>query len=140
MMKSIREGRFQVARFGWVAEFNHPHTWLSAFTSNHPGNPTGCADPAFDALLAQAASTADPGESIRLYRKAEAMALEDMCRMPIYFRARSTMTKPWLKGYFGSPRDTHLVKWMWIDPDWQKHPESSPAMPPLPFPEPGRLP
>jgi oligopeptide transport system substrate-binding protein len=140
MLKSIRDGQYQVARLGWVAEYNHPHTWLSSFVSGDPKNPTGCGDPAFDALLAQAASTADPAESIRLYRKAEAMALEAMCRMPIYFRSRSTMTKPWVKGFFGTPRDTHLVKWMWIDPDWKAHPESSPAMPPLPFPEPGRLP
>jgi oligopeptide transport system substrate-binding protein len=140
MLKSIRDGQYQVARLGWVAEYNHPHSWLGAFVSGNPQNPTGCADPAFDALLARAASAPDPSESIRLYREAEAMALSAMCRMPIYFRARSTMVKPWVKGFFGSPRDAHLVKWMWIDPEWKSNPESSPAMPPLPFPEPGRLP
>jgi oligopeptide transport system substrate-binding protein len=139
MLKSIRDGQYQVARLGWVADYNHPHTWLSSFMSDDPQNSTGCKDPAFDALVAEAARTPDRRESIRLYRKAEAMALGLMCRMPIYFRARSTFVKPWVKGAFGNPRDLQAAKWLWIDPSWQDGRENAPAMQPLELPEPLRV-
>jgi hypothetical protein len=49
------------------------------------------------------------------------------------------MVKPWVKGLFGHGRDAHLVRWLWIDPDWQSHPENTPAYVSPDFAPPGRL-
>src|SRR5204863_2475555 len=71
MLKNVRDGNFQVVRFGWVADYNHAHTFLDTFLSFSPNNRTGWKDTDFDALLKKAAATAEPKESIRLYRLAE---------------------------------------------------------------------
>lgn len=139
MLKNVRDGNFQVVRFGWVADYNHPQTWLDTFLSYSPNNRTGWADPAYDALLAQAAREPDPKESIRLYRKAEKLAVDGMAKLPMYFYTRSTLVKPWVKGFYGHGRDMHLLRWLWIDPDWRTHGADDPAYVSPDFPTPGRL-
>jgi oligopeptide transport system substrate-binding protein len=139
MLKSIHEGQFQIARLGWFADYDHPHDWLSSFVSDSPQNPTGWGSAAFDALVRRAAATADQGESMKLYRQAEALALGEMPRVPLYFREKSTVVKPWVKGFYGSARDRHLVRWLWIDPAWESNPGNAPAAEPREFPPPGRL-
>jgi len=131
MLKSIHDGQFQIARLGWFADFNHPHDFLKSFTSEDPQNPTGWSSRTFDALLDRAAANGDRASSIRLYRQAEALALAEMPRMPLYFRARATVVKPWIKGFYGAPEDRHLVRWLWIDPDWERSPGNEPASTPL---------
>jgi oligopeptide transport system substrate-binding protein len=139
MLKTIRDGHFQIARLGWIAEYNHPHTWLSSFLSNTPQNPTGFRDPELDALVEAAARAGDPAEGIRRYREAERRALDVMVRIPLYFRSRDTLVKPWVKGFYTTPRDIHLARWLWIDPAWRDDPSNDLAAAPLELPPPGRI-
>ena len=137
MIKNLRDGNFQLARFGWTGDYNHPHTWMDTFLSYSANNFTNHENPAFDALVAKAASEANPQESIRLYREAEALIAADMCRLPLYFYTKSTLVKPHLKGYWGNAQNRHFVRWMWIDEDWRNNPENTPAFPPEALPTAG---
>jgi oligopeptide transport system substrate-binding protein len=139
MLKNLRDGNFHVARSGWIGDYNHPNTWLETFASYSPQNRTKWLDPEYDLLLKKAAAVSDRTESIRLYRRAERRALDGMSKLPIYFNTKSTLVKPWVKGYRGNPRNTHLVKWFWIDPDWRTNASNEPALTSPEFPEPGRL-
>jgi oligopeptide transport system substrate-binding protein len=130
MIKNLRDGHFQVARFGWVADYNHPHTYLDTYLSYSQNNWTNWSDPKFDHLVEQGAATADPVESMRVYRQAERLAMDAMSRMPLYFYTKSTLIKPYVKGYFPNPSNRHKVQWMWIDPNWQAGGENVPAYPP----------
>lgn len=121
LLKNYRDGNFNIVRGGWQAEFNHPQTFLNTFISSSPENQTGWADPAFDAALKEAAATADPKESMKAYRKAEALAMAGMSRIPFYFYTRSTLIKPWVKGFLPIPRGQHLIQYLWIDPDGVHH-------------------
>jgi oligopeptide transport system substrate-binding protein len=139
MLKSVRDGQFQVARGGMGANYNHPQTFLDMFLSYSPQNATGWADKDFDALIKAALAAPDRKESIKLYRKAEERAVAGMSRLPLYFYTKSTLIKPWVKGYYGTVRMVHLVKWLWIDEGWRERPENRPAFRPPELPEPGRL-
>ena len=139
MLNRYREGQFQIIRLGWTADYDHPQTFLEQFLSGNPQNQSGWGDPRFDEALKQAAATAEPVESIRLYRKAEAIALEAMPRLPLYFDSRSTLVKPWVKGFWGSTLNPHLVQYLWIDPDWQWSGPNEPAYLPMELPQPGRI-
>ena len=121
LLKNYRDGNFNIVRGGWQGEFNHPQTFLNTFLSTSPENQTGWADPAFDAALKDAATTADPKESMKAYRKAEALAMAGMSRIPFYFYTRSTLIKPWVKGFVPIPRGQHLIQYLWIDPDGVHH-------------------
>ncbi|CAN93606.1 MULTISPECIES: ABC transporter substrate-binding protein [Sorangium] len=139
MLKNVRDGHYQVVRFGWIGEYNHPATWLGTLLSYSPQNRTGWADQEFDDLMRAAAATADPKESIRAFRKAEKRALDRMPKLPLYFYTKSTLVKPWVKGFKGNSRGVQLVKWLWNDPSWRDNPSNETAFPELEFPAPGRL-
>src|SRR5690606_20934750 len=83
-LKNLRDGNFQIARFGWIGDYNHPHSWLETFTSHSHNNWTGHSDPSFDALLAEAARTSDRAASMALYRDAEAKMVASVPRIPLY--------------------------------------------------------
>jgi len=137
MLKNLRDGRFQVARFGWVADYNHPHTWHDVFLSYSNNNWTRWGDPKYDALVELAAATAEQRKSIDLYRDAEEMLVAAMPRMPLYFYTKSTLIKPYVKGYYPNGANKHRIRWMWIDPGWKTNSDNVPAYPPRAFPEPG---
>jgi oligopeptide transport system substrate-binding protein len=139
LLSHYREGQFQIVRIGWTADYDHPQTFLEQFLSENPQNLTGWGDPRFDEALKQAAATAETAESIRLYRKAEASVLEAMPRIPLYFDTRSTLVKPWVKGFWGSSLNPHLVQYLWIDPNWQRGADNEPAYLPAELAPPGRI-
>ena len=59
--------------------------------------------------------------------------------MPLYFYTKSTLVKPWVKGYRGNGRNLTLMKWLRIDPSWQDDPSNEPTFPSLQLPKPGRI-
>ena len=139
MLTRYRDGQFQVIRLGWTADYDHPQTFLEQFLSENPQNQSGWGDPRFDEAMKLAAATAETEESIRLYRKAEGIALAAMPRIPLYFDTRSTLVKPWVKGFWGSSLNPHLVQYLWIDPEWQGGRANEPAYLPAELPPPGRI-
>lgn len=139
MLADVRSGQFQIARGGWVADFNHPHTFLDTFRSTSPHNATGWSDREFDALIERASQAPDPQESLRLYHLAERRALAEAPRIPLFFSTGATLVKPWVKGFHGNGQGLDLVRWMWIDPEWRAHPDDDPASTPLELPPMGRL-
>ena len=139
MVDEVNAGRYQIARGGWIADYNHPHTFLETFRSASPQNTTGWSDPALDAALDEAARAVDPLESMRLYRRAEGLALDGSARIPLFFMTAATLVKPWVKGFYGNGQVLDLVRWMWIDPAWRSDANNPPASAPLELPPPGRL-
>lgn len=137
MLKSMNAGDFQLVRGGWIADYNHPQTWLDTFLSYSPQNHTGWADPEFDRMVRDAARTGDLAESIRMFRAAEKRAVDEMSKIPIYFVTRSTLVKPWVKGFAPNGRNVHLAQWLWIDPSGAA--EDKPAAAPRDYPPPGRF-
>jgi oligopeptide transport system substrate-binding protein len=139
MLDDVRAGRFQIACGSWIADYDHPQTFLETFASGSLQNWTGWADPRFDDALARAARTVDPAASLDLYRQAEAIAVAGRSRLPIFFATGSTLVKPWVKGFYGTGQAVDLARWMWIDPAWRSHPENEPASAPIELPPPGLI-
>jgi oligopeptide transport system substrate-binding protein len=137
MLKNVRDRNFQVARFGWIADYNHPQTFLDTFLSYSPNNRTGWSSASFDAMVKRAAATADPVDSIRIFREAEKILIDESPKMPIYFYTKNTLIKPYVKGFHFNIRNQHRARWLWIDPDWQNNPSDDPAYAVPQWPKPG---
>lgn len=138
MLKNVRDRNFQIVRFGWIADYDHPHTFLDTFLSTSPNNRTGWSSPDFDALVERAAATAERDASIDLYRRAETIAVEAMPKIPLYFYTKSTLMKPYVKGFRFNAKNRHHLAWMWIDPAFETNTDDAPAFEVPRFPEPGR--
>ncbi len=140
MLKASSDGDFQIVRLGQTAEYDHPNTFLAGFRADNPQNRTGWHDELFERTLGRAAATGDPRESIRLYRAAERIAVAAMPRIPLYFYTRSTVVKPWVKGFRGSKRNPHAIQYLSIDPGWRADPKDPANAPDVPAYVPQELP
>lgn len=142
MLANYNGRKFDIVRVGMIGEYNHPHTFLDMFRSTSLSNNTGWSDPKFDAALRAAAMEQDRQKSMELYRDAEQIAVSATVRIPIYFYTRQHLVKPWVKGFWGTRRNPHIVQFLWIDPAWESRPEGTnePAYPPPEAPPPGVLP
>ncbi len=137
MLKDLRDGNFQVIRLGWLADYNHPQTWLGTFLSQSPQNRSGWADAEFDEAVAEAARDGrSRGEHPALPGGRAAGARRDVQDTAL-LRGEADPGEAVGEGYIPNARNTQLIKWLWIDPDWQRRPAGEPP-PVLELPPPGR--
>jgi len=92
---------------GWTADFADPITFLNLFTSKSGNNWTGWKNPRYDALLDQAANTANPGARFLLLQQAEALLLEEAPVAPVVFGARTYLIHRAVQHWDASPVGLH---------------------------------
>jgi oligopeptide transport system substrate-binding protein len=98
---------FDVIRRAWIADYNDPNTFLDMFTSANGNNNTGFASPEYDKLVAAAAKERDPAKRMKLLHGAEAILMEELPIVPIYFYVTKNLWKPEVQGLYDNVRDTH---------------------------------
>lgn len=92
-------GEFQVARGGWVGDYNEASTMLDLKTSGHGQNDGKFSSPEYDALMAQSRIATSDEQRNALYKKAEEILAEQMPLAPIYQYVTSRLVKPYVGGY-----------------------------------------
>ena len=103
---------YDIARAGWIGDFNDPMTFLDMFESDNGNNDTGWASAAYDQLLDDARNEVDPKKRLDILQRAEQMLLEDGPVIPIYFYTSHGLKAAALKGFEPHNRDIHLIKYM----------------------------
>jgi oligopeptide transport system substrate-binding protein len=99
-----KKGGFQIARDGWIGDYNDPMNFLEMFLTGGGNNNSQYANPAFDALVKQAQSTAVAEERMRLMHQAEDILVgRDMAVGPIYFYTQTYMLNPKITGVYYTP-------------------------------------
>jgi oligopeptide transport system substrate-binding protein len=104
---------FPVWRAGWCSDYPDNNNFLfDVFHSSSQNNDTGWSNPAFDALVEQAATETDTAVRIDLYSQAEAILInEDSVILPIYFYAGNEMTKPYVERTFALGGQQYFYNW-----------------------------
>lgn len=103
---------YQVARAGWIGDYNDPTTFLGIFTTGNGNNDTGWGSPEFDQKLTQAYASTNPGERQQLLAQAEQILMNDAPIIPIYYYKIPNLISTRLEGHKPNNRDVHLVKYM----------------------------
>jgi len=90
---------YDISRSGWIADYVHPMTFLEIFTSGNGNNDTGWQNAQYDQLIRQAQTA--PTESARtaLMEQAEAILLEELPVVPIYWYTKPRMIDPRVQGW-----------------------------------------
>ncbi|HEX6115091.1 MAG TPA: peptide ABC transporter substrate-binding protein [Geminicoccaceae bacterium] len=109
----VQEGNFQVARAGWIADYNDAHNFLYLMDSSTGVlNYAGYASSEFDRLMAEASGTANREARADLLRQAEAIALADMPNIPIYYYVSKNLVAPHVEGWVDNTKDIHRTRWL----------------------------
>lgn len=105
----------QFYRGGWIGDYNDASTFLQTLQTGNGGNDAGYANPAYDALLAQAGREPDPQRRRALLEQAERLALADVPILPIYFYVTRRMVKPYVRGWQPNIMNHYYSKHMRIE-------------------------
>ena len=104
------EGYFEIARAGWIGDFLDPYTFLSMFRSDSEMNEARWKNADYDRLIDQALGELDDETRYALYARAEAILLEELPILPLYFYSKQTLIGSWVKGFAPNPQDIHPLR------------------------------
>lgn len=111
-LQDIDTLKYQVARAGWIGDYNDPMTFLDMWVTGNGNNDTGWSNAEYDKLIKQAQSEADTAKRTKLLQDAEALLIAQGPVIPIYFYTNNTMISRFVEGFAPHNRDVHLLKYM----------------------------
>ena len=98
-----KNGNYDIARHGWIADYNDPMTFIDMWVSTSGSNHAQYNNPEYDAIVKKAKYTTDLDERMDLIHDAEKILMNDSVVAPIYFYNQPYMINENLKGVYYTP-------------------------------------
>ncbi len=99
-----RDGNFNIARNGWIGDYNDPATMLTLFLSTSGNNDGKYNNPEYDAKIAASFAETDPDKRDQLLHEAEDILIgQDWACAPVYYYSDEYGVRPDLKGWGITP-------------------------------------
>ena len=111
-LSSRQQGNFQIFRAGWIGDYNDANTFAEIFVTGSGLNEGQYSNPEYDRLVRQAALTAEPRARANLLQQAEAILLDDLPLLPIYYYVSQALVKPHVLGWESNILDHHASKYL----------------------------
>ncbi len=106
---------YTVAFSAWIADIPDPVTFLGTMVTGGGNNWAGWSNREYDRLIAEAASTADNGRRYELFQKAEAILLDDVPLIPLYFQNQVYAINPAVHGWTTTVLGFHEFEKVWLE-------------------------
>lgn len=103
-----RERDFDLCYFAWVGDFVDPLTFLGLWVSDAGNNLADWQAPGYDVLIQEAALAGD--DRLTLLAQAEALLLEELPILPLYFGATQYLKDPRVRGWEANLLDWHPLR------------------------------
>jgi oligopeptide transport system substrate-binding protein len=108
---------YQIGRYAWIGDYVDPNSFLDMFLTGGGNNQTGWSNAEYDRLIAEAARTTDLKARLEVFQKAEAILLDELPMIPIYFYTRVNLKRPEVKGWYPTLLDNHPYKYVYLEAD-----------------------
>ncbi|GJH27112.1 peptide ABC transporter substrate-binding protein [Caballeronia novacaledonica] len=117
LLKKRHGGDYQIARNGWVADYNDATTFLTLVQCKSEQNDSFSCNPKADALIKEAAATTDLAKRTQLQTQAAKIVMDDYPMLPLLQYGLPRLVKSYVGGYslknpmdhYGS-KDLYIVK------------------------------
>ena len=106
-LNSRKSKQFDIVRAAWIGDYDDANTFLELATGDSGNNHSGWHQPAYDALIAAAATEQNPITRFDYFQQAEAILLDEMPFIPIYFYVRSLLINESVQGWHANVLDYH---------------------------------
>lgn len=93
------QGNFEVARGGWIGDYEDPMTFLDLWTSYSGNNDAHWYKTEYDKLIEDSKLASGADRDAKLY-EAEKMMMDDMIVMPIYYYTHPVMVQKKVKDWY----------------------------------------
>ena len=114
-LQTLLDKDYQMARMGWTGDYNDPMTMLEIMLSYSGVNHTGFANANYDSLINKAKTAVDNSVRMTAMKEAEAILMDEMPIIPLYYRTDSFMINPILKNVVLSPLGRHKFNYCYIE-------------------------
>ncbi|NND90540.1 MAG: peptide ABC transporter substrate-binding protein [Granulosicoccus sp.] len=108
----LQRGVLDVARAGWLADYNDADNFLNLLKSTVEHNYGRYNSPEFDSLLDQANASTNVQQRAQLLHAAEKKAMGDAAAIPIYYYLARNVVSPRVKGFVNNAFDIHRTRWL----------------------------
>ena len=109
-----RAGEYDVARNGWVMDYNDPSNMIELFTTTNGNNDGKYSNPEFDAAI-DASKVADKTVHFQKLHEAEDILMEDAAAIPVAYYTDFWLQSPSLKGTWHSPYGYWYLQYGYIE-------------------------
>lgn len=109
-----RAGEYDVARNGWVMDYNDPSNMIELFCTDNGNNDGKYSNADFDAAV-EASKVADAAEHFAQLHKAEDVLMEDMGCIPVAYYNDFWLQSSSLKGTWHSPYGYWYLQYGYIE-------------------------
>ena len=109
----LKEGNFQVARAGWIADYNDAQNFLFLMeTKSGPINYSKFNNEKFDGLMAEAEAVSDLKQRAKILQQAERIAMDGQPVAPIYYYVSKQLVSPKIVGWVDNAPDRHPTRFL----------------------------
>ena len=109
----LKQGDFQVARAGWIADYNDAQNFLYLLETRTGANNYGrYSNDEFDELMLNAEVTSDLKKRAEMMHRAETLAMRDQPVIPIYHYVSKALVSTKVEGYVDNPQ--HIHRWRYV--------------------------
>ncbi len=106
---------YEVTRSAWIGDYTDPNTFLDLFMTGGENNRTGWGHARYDELIGLAAVEPDPKRRLQHFAAAEAILLDELPIIPLYYYVTRNLVNPRLGGFHENVQDEHFPKfWYWM--------------------------
>jgi oligopeptide transport system substrate-binding protein len=111
-LESQKKLDYDVCRAGWIGDYPDPFTFLGLWQTGNANNQTGWGHPRYDELIQRSQRESNPQRRLQLMAEAEALLLEQLPVLPLYWYTRSYLMRPEVKNWVPSAMEHHCYKAM----------------------------
>jgi oligopeptide transport system substrate-binding protein len=115
-LDSKKNGDYAVARFGWIGDYPDPNSFLDIWVTGGGNNDSRWSNAEYDRLIRVAGRTADLQKRLEIFQQAEAILMDELPIIPIYFYTRVYALHPSVQGWHPTILDNHPYQHVWLDP------------------------
>lgn len=117
LLKKRHDGEYQIARNGWVADYNDATTFLTLVQCGSDQNDNGNCNPKAEELIKKGNQAKTPAERKQLLTQATKMIMDDYPIIPLLSYTTPRLVKPYVGGYNGKNaldryrnKDLYIIK------------------------------
>ena len=113
-LSTIQQLDYEIARAGWIGDYNDPNTFLDMWVTDGGNNQTGWSNKRYDNLILTASKELDRNKRMNYFKECEEILGSEMPVIPIYFYVNQSLTDKSLKGWHGNVLDKHPLKFVYL--------------------------
>lgn len=103
-LQTRKDGDYQIARNGWIADYNDPCSFLDMWYTDGGNNDAQYKNPVYDSYIDAAKATSDPEARMEAFHNAEDILIgEENVLAPIYFYTNKYMMNDSIDGMYYTP-------------------------------------